>query len=894
MAELFAEFPQILRNTVEITKRCNLHFDLFKKNYLPVFPTPKNISIVDFFKQECNTGLINKLKDKALDKKIYQDRLNFEIEVIIKMDFAGYFLIVSDFICWAKRNGIPVGPGRGSGVGSLVAWVLLITNINPIKHDLIFERFLNPDRRSMPDFDIDFCTDRRDEVIDYVANKYGQEKVSQIITYGTMAAKAVVRDAGRVLGNSYGFNDSIAKLIPNELNITLAKALKDSQELQSRYKSEESVTTLIDLSKRLEGLIRNAGTHAGGVVIAPSKISDFCPIYKGPNEEDILVSQFDKKDIEAIGLVKFDFLGLANLTVIDKTIKMVFAKGLTKNLIDINNLALDDANVYKILQKCHTTGVFQLESEGMKSYLKKLQADSFEDIVAMLALYRPGPLEANMVDTYIDVKHGAKPSYPHPMLIDILKPTNSIFLYQEQVMKAAQLMAGYSMGKADLLRQAMSNKKPVEMAEQREDFVAGALKNGINKTTANDIFTSIEKFAGYGFNKSHSVAYAYIAYQTAWLKAYYPAAFMASVLSGIMDDTDRIAIVISEVKKIKIIIKPPNINESEYQFSILDEKTIIYGMGAIKGVGESLAQEIVLNREKNGKYVDIFDFCLRINKKFLNRRALEAFILSGFFDILGTKRSVLIANYPQALRQAEKINEDITNGQGGLFSGEDSHLNHIFDYSNVVNMPFNEMLKKEKAVMGYYLNKHPTDSFKSELNFINCDLLNDIIFKNNRGVRFLALISDIKYRNTSKGQMATIVLEDGFRKINAVLFSDILSEYLELLKLDNIVVVVGKITQDFRENWQIIIEKLQNIVDVRTEAVKYILIELNIDDKDKFEKLAELLKNNHGQCPVIIKYTNNYAYAKLPLNINYSISINEELTESLDLILGRRAYKIQH
>jgi DNA polymerase-3 subunit alpha len=525
-----------------------------------------------------------------VDEELYFKRLNFELSVILEMNFPGYFLIVSDFIRWAKENDIPVGPGRGSGAGSLVAWALSITNVDPIEHELLFERFLNPERVSMPDFDIDFCTDRRDEVIAYVASKYGTEKVSQIITYGTMAAKGVVRDVGRVLGHHYGFCDTLSKLIPNELKMTLDKALDNSPELKSRYDSEESVTTLIDFSQDLEGLIRNVGTHAGGVVIAPSKISDFCPVYKGPNEEDVVVSQFDKDDVEAVGLVKFDFLGLSNLTVIDKAVKIIRRNKLTDKLIDIDKLKLDDPEVYKLLQRCDTTGVFQLESEGMRGYLKKLQADCFEDIVAMLALYRPGPLDAGMVDDYIDVKHGARVKYPHPMLEEILKSTNGIFLYQEQVMKSAQVMAGYSLGGADLLRRAMGKKKPEEMAKQRQVFVDGAAKKEINEKKANEIFDLIDTFSGYGFNKSHSVAYAYISYQTAWLKTHFPAPFMAAVLSGVMDDTDRIAFTINECIKIGLIISPPNVCQSDYEFSITDNKSIVYGLGAIKGVGEAFVK----------------------------------------------------------------------------------------------------------------------------------------------------------------------------------------------------------------------------------------------------------------------------------------------------------------
>jgi len=738
MEVLFSDLPELIINSTEIAKRCNVHFELYKKNYLPDFPIPEGLNIAQFLTQESQAGLDSRLQGLEVDRQVYDDRLAFELSVIIQMDFPGYFLIVADFISWSKDNGIPVGPGRGSGAGSLVAYVLGITNVDPIKHELLFERFLNPERVSMPDFDIDFCTDRRDEVIEYVSKKYGAEKVSQIITYGTMAAKGVVRDVGRVLGHPYGFSDRISKSIPNDLKINLSRALgyfkegesqenKDkwySEELKGRYDSEESVTTLIDLSLELEGLVRNVGTHAGGVLIAPSKISDFCPIYKGPNESDGVVSQFDMKDVEAMGLVKFDFLGLSNLTVIDKTVKLVFAKGLSDELIDLDALSLDDKGVYELLQRCDTTGIFQLESEGMRGYLKKLQADSFEDIVAMLALYRPGPLGAGMVDDYIGVKHGTqKVKYPHPMLEEILKPTNGVFLYQEQVMKSAQVMAGYSLGGADLLRRAMGKKIAAEMDAQRDVFVKGAAEHDIDAEKANEIFDLIDKFSGYGFNKSHSVAYAYVSYQTAWLKAHYPAAFMASVLSGMMDDTDRIAFTVNEVQAMGLIVDGPSVNESYHEFSIRDEKTITYGLGAIKGVGEALVEVLVTEREENGDYKDLFDFCARIERKSLNKRAVEALIYSGALDGFGVDRASLIKTYPSAMKKAEQQQNDQSSGQSGLFANEQVHNEYEVHYLPSPSFSFRETLQFEKMVMGYYFYNHPTDEYKADLKHRSFEVL---------------------------------------------------------------------------------------------------------------------------------------------------------------------------
>ena len=894
MFELFKDYPQLIENASEVAKRCNLHFKLFEKNYLPAFPTPKGKSIAEFFSEESNKGLQVRLKDLNVNQKSYFERLNFELSVILEMDFPGYFLIVSDFIRWAKENGIPVGPGRGSGAGSLVAWALSITNVDPIQHDLLFERFLNPERISMPDFDIDFCTDRRDEVIAYVSNKYGSEKVSQIITYGTMAAKGVVRDVGRVLGHPYGFSDQISKMIPNELKMTLGKALEDSNELKARYDSEESVSTLIDLSQDLEGLIRNVGTHAGGVVIAPSKISDFCPIYKGSDESDVVVSQFDKDDVEAVGLVKFDFLGLSNLTVIDKAVKIIAKKGLSEGLIDIDKLKLDDPKVFKLLQDCDTTGVFQLESDGMRGYLKKLKPDSFEDIVAMLALYRPGPLDAGMVDDYIQVKHGAKVRYPHEMLEEILKPTNGVFLYQEQVMKSAQVMAGYSLGGADILRRAMGKKKVEEMAEQREVFVKGAAEKSINESKANEIFDLIDKFSGYGFNKSHSVAYAYISYQTAWLKAHYPAPFMAAVLSGVMDDTDRVAFTVGESKKNGVIVIAPDINQSEYEFSITDNKTIVYGLGAIKGVGEALVKEIVLEREKNGKYSDIFDLCFRIEKKFLNRRAIEALIYSGAFDLFDIKRATLIATYPRAVRQAEQRQSDSSKGQNSLFAEVDSHNEYEKNYIKGEFLSFKNVMKFEQNVMGYYLERHPTDWYKADLKSIVCSLPKDLVFRNNREVRVLSLISDIVYRNTRRGQMASLTLEDGERRINAAVFSQKLAENSEHILLDEVVVVSGKVNKDFREQWQIVVDRIDPVDRVQIKYAKYLKIKLTKENKNEYLELCALLKEYPGKCPVIIEYQSTNSSGRIPLPKEFDVSLNRDFLDLIEKKFGHQKYQIQY
>ncbi|RUM82718.1 MAG: DNA polymerase III subunit alpha, partial [Candidatus Thioglobus sp.] len=746
-------------------------------------------------------------------------------------------------------------------------------------------------------------------VIEYVSKKYGAEKVSQIITYGTMAAKGVVRDVGRVLGHPYGFSDRISKSIPNDLKINLSRALgyfnegdsqenKDkwySEELKNRYDSEESVTTLIDLSLELEGLVRNVGTHAGGVLIAPSKISDFCPIYKGPNESDGVVSQFDMKDVEAMGLVKFDFLGLSNLTVIDKTVKLIFAKGLSDELIDLDALSLDDKGVYELLQRCDTTGIFQLESDGMRGYLKKLQADSFEDIVAMLALYRPGPLGAGMVDDYINVKHGTqKVKYPHPMLEEILKPTNGVFLYQEQVMKSAQVMAGYSLGGADLLRRAMGKKIAAEMDAQRDVFVKGAAEREIDVKKANEIFDLIDKFSGYGFNKSHSVAYAYISYQTAWLKAHYPAAFMASVLSGMMDDTDRVAFTVKEVQAMGLTVDGPSINESYHQFSIQDEKIITYGLGAIKGVGEALVDTLVAEREANGDYQDLFDFCSRIERRSLNKRAVEALIYSGALDGFGVNRASLIRTYPSAMKQAEQRQNDQSSGQSGLFANEQVHNEYEVHYLPASSFSFRETLQFEKMVMGYYFYNHPTDEYKADLKHISATLPSALVFRNNKEARVLALISELRYRSTRSGaQMALINVEDSTTLLNAVVFSKVLGSVSEALVADTVVVLSGKINKDYRDEWQLVVDKVEGIDAVKEKYARSFEISLNHKHQALFEPLSALLKQNPGRCPVKFRYQVDNAQGNV-ITRDYFVKPDQQLIDAVDALLGDHVSQINY
>jgi DNA polymerase-3 subunit alpha len=609
-----------------------------------------------------------------------------------------------------------------------------------------------------------------------------------------------------------------------------------------------------------------------------------------------VVSQFDKDDVEAVGLVKFDFLGLSNLTVIHKAIKMIEASGLSDEKINLDTLPLDDEKVYKLLQRCETTGIFQLESDGMRNYLKKLQADNFEDIVAMLALYRPGPLDAGMVDDYINVKHGAQVKYPHPMLQEILEPTNGVFLYQEQVMKSAQVMAGYSLGGADLLRRAMGKKKAEEMSRQRSVFVEGAAKNNIDEKKANEIFDLIDKFSGYGFNKSHSVAYAYVSYHTAWLKAHYPAPFMAAVLSGMMDDTDRVAFTVGEVRKMGLQVNGPNICKSNYQFNIADDKTIIYGLGAVKGVGEALMERVMNERDKNGLFKDLFDFCFRIQKRYLNKRALEALIYSGALDVFAVDRASLIKTYPVAVKQAEQRQNDYSDGQGGLFAGIEEYVEYEANYLNAPELSFRQRLSFEKTVMGYYFYKHPTDEYKADIKHISATFPRKIKFRNNKDVRVLALIAELRYMPTRKGgQIAIATIEDGQISLNAVVFSKILGEVSDQLIVDNVVVITGKIQKDdYRNGWQIIVDKIENIEDVKIKHAKGFEIRLDAQHQSVFTKIYQLLQEHKGDCPVKISYNSKHLTGSIALNKALNVVPNQALVDAINKLTQTQSSKIYY
>ncbi len=899
MTALFSDLPQALANTVEISKRCTLKLDL-GNNYLPNFPVPSDSSIEAYLSELSKTGLEFRLKQlarlKPVDRVTYEQRLAIELDVINSMGFAGYFLIVADFIQWAKSNGVPVGPGRGSGAGSLVAYALLITDLDPLEYDLLFERFLNPERVSMPDFDIDFCMEGRDRVIDYVAEKYGRQSVSQIITFGTMAAKAVVRDVGRVLGHPYGFVDKLAKLIPFELGITLTSALKQEDELRRRYEDEEEVKELFDLALKLEGITRNAGKHAGGVVIAPSQLTDFTAIYceEGSNQ---IVSQFDKDDVEAAGLVKFDFLGLRTLTIINWALITINRQRELQGLesIDINEIPLNDHASFNLLKACKTTAVFQLESRGMKELIHRLQPDSFEEIIALVALFRPGPLQSGMVDDFIDRKHGrSKVDYPHPDLEPILKPTYGVILYQEQVMQIAQVLASYTLGGADLLRRAMGKKKAEEMAEQRAIFTDGAAARGVDKQTATAIFDLMEKFAGYGFNKSHSAAYALIAYQTAWLKTHYPAAFMAAVMSSDMDNTDKVVTFIHECEQMGLVLRPPSVNHSQYAFTVFDEKTVIYGLGAIKGVGESAIACLVDERTARGEYSSLFDLCQRVDMRKVNRRVLEALIISGSMDGWGIERAILFASLEKAIQVGLRFHQTQSSGQSNLFDLLDDEA-HVEDYVLCKAWDTKKRLDGEKKTLGLYLTGHPADSYCQELvSFIKpIESLNPSTSKK---ATICGLVTGIRRIVTKRGKkLAIITLENSKASIDLVTFSEVFDPKQAVVEVGVMLIVDGELGQDdYTGGVKMTANTLYTLEEARTRFAKHLTLVLTMHDEAILPALKTLLLSHKGHCVVQIQYSNELSQAAINLGANWCVSPSDTLLAELIDLLDRERVRLSY
>ncbi|MDD9306666.1 DNA polymerase III subunit alpha [Aeromonas hydrophila] len=911
MCELFADIPEALENTVEIAKRCNVTVRL-GEYFLPNFPTG-DMTTEDFLVAKSKEGLEERLEFLFPDPAVraerrpeYDERLDIELKVINQMGFPGYFLIVMEFIQWSKDNGIPVGPGRGSGAGSLVAYALKITDLDPLEFDLLFERFLNPERVSMPDFDVDFCMDRRDEVIEHVSEMYGRDAVSQIITFGSMAAKAVVRDVGRVLGHAYGFVDRISKLIPPDPGMTLAKAFEAEPKLPELYEQDEEVKDLIDMARRLEGVVRNAGKHAGGVVIAPTKITDFAPLYCD-DEGHHPVTQFDKNDVEYAGLVKFDFLGLRTLTIIDWALGMInprLAKE-GKPPVDIAAIPIDDKRSFDLLQRYETTAVFQLESRGMKDLIKRLQPDCFEDMIALVALFRPGPLQSGMVDNFIDRKHGNEAiSYPdekwqHESLQPILEPTYGIILYQEQVMQIAQTLAGYTLGGADMLRRAMGKKKPEEMAKQRAGFEEGAIKNGVDGELAMKIFDLVEKFAGYGFNKSHSAAYALVSYQTLWLKTHFPAEFMAAVMTADMDNTDKIVTLVDECQRMGLTVIPPDVNTGRYRFSVNEDGHIVYGIGAVKGVGEGPIDAILEARDRDGLFRDLFDFCNRVDIKKLNKRVMEKLILSGAMDRLGPHRAALMATLEEAMRAAEQHAKAQAVGQVDMFGVLTEEIDDVKKaFANVPHWPDKVWLEGERETLGLYLTGHPINQYSGELRRYTSGRLCDLHPTSRDTVTTAAgLVIAARSMVTKRGnKMGIFTLDDRSGRLDVTLFSEALEKYEELMQKDRILVVSGQVSfDDFSGGLKMSARELLDINDARerfARAIRISLDEQRIDDRF-FPRLCEILEPARaGVCPVQVNYRRPGSRVRLTLGTEWRVTPTDQLIDDLRVLLGRERVEL--
>ncbi len=918
MAELYADAPQLLQNTVEVAKRCSLEIRL-GASMLPAYPVPAGSSTEDFLREESQRGLGARIKaapalsaDPAA-APVYQARLELELGVICAMGFAGYFLIVADFIRWARENGVPVGPGRGSGAGSLVAYVLGITDLDPIEHDLLFERFLNPERVSMPDFDIDFCVDGRDRVIAYVAEKYGRERVSQIITYGTMAAKAVVRDVGRVLGHNYGYVDKIAKLIPFEIGITLDKALEQEEELKRLYESEAEVRELIDLARNLEGLARNAGTHAGGVVIAPSVLTDFTPLYCEEGSSTP-VTQFDKDDVEAAGLVKFDFLGLRTLTIIDWVVRDINADRAQRGeaALVMNALAMDDAATYALLKSTRTTAVFQLESRGMKDLIRRLQPDRFGDIVALVALFRPGPLQSGMVEDFIERKHdttGAAIDYLHPDLKPVLEATYGVILYQEQVMQIAQILAGYTLGSADLLRRAMGKKKAEEMAKQRSVFVAGAVARGVREAQATYIFDLMEKFAGYGFNKSHSAAYALLSYQTAWLKAHYPAAYMAAVLSSDMDKTDKVVTLIDECTSMGLKVLPPDVNESMYAFRVAGDaglrgNSIRYGMGAIKGVGAAAVEAIIEERVRGGAYKSLPDLCRRIDLQKVNRRVFDALIRSGSLDLIGANRASLTAELDRSMQLGEQNSRATSVGQVDLFGLSAASTATATADDAVANWSEAQRLAGERETLGLFLSGHPITPYEPDLKFLGCQRLADVtsgpkpapaadgqrVWSAGKAATVAGLVLEIRRRPNR----VTLILDDRSARLEVSLYEETFQQHRDIIVKDAILIVDGTLRfDDFIEAWRLQAKSLMDIDRARERFARRLCLRwpAEFDGPQGMTRFEQMLKPYlRGPCGVSVAVTRPDYSGKLNLPDAWAVRPTRELLDKLSTLVGREGW----
>ena len=899
MQALFADLPQALQNTVEIAKRCNVPVNL-GTYYLPDYPIPETETPESFLRLTARAGLQERIDTRGMlaadaTRADYDQRLEFELDVINQMGFAGYFLIVMEFIAWAKDNAIPVGPGRGSGAGSLVAYVLGITDLDPLEYDLLFERFLNPERVSMPDFDVDFCMEGRDKVIAHVSERYGHNAVSQIITFGTMAAKAVVRDVARVQGKPYGLADKLSKLIPFEVGMTLNKAMQDSTELKEFVEGNEEVSEIMDMAYKLEGIVRNVGRHAGGVVIAPSALTDFVPLY---TEElgGSLVSQFDKDDVERAGLVKFDFLGLKTLTIIDWTVNAInAARDADAALLDIDHIPLDDEAAYDLLRRAETTAVFQLESRGMKELISKLKPDRIDDIIALVAIFRPGPLQSGADDDYINRKHGKEPVvYPHPTLEPVLEGTYGVVLYQEQVMQIAQELAGFSLGQADLLRRAMGKKKPEEMARVREQFLTGTADNGVDAGLANEIFDLMEKFAGYAFNKSHSATYAVVSFQTAWLKAHYPAEFMAANLSAEMQNIDRVVVLIDEVRNMQVPLLPPSINISEYRFSV-QNNSIIYGLGAVRGVGEGPVEAIVAARSQ-GAFTDLYDFCRRIDTKKVNKRVHEALIAAGALDEfaypgedLNATRARLRANLNYALQSAEQQARNAEAGMSDMFGGMDVEPAAVVcEERSAEALTSRERLQGEKEALGLYLTGHPIEEYEQELRFFAKRRIGELrVEKKTQWVS--GMVVNTRVMKSRRGApMCFLVLDDRSARLEVSLFPEAYEQYGAKVAKDELLIIEGEVqADDFSGGLSLRAEKVYTIAEARQKFSDGVVIDFSSSQlpEDFGLRLKQVITPHRAHadgCPIAILYAQEAAQARICLGEDWQVSANDDLLASLN------------
>jgi DNA polymerase-3 subunit alpha len=901
MVQLFADVPQALENAVEIARRCNLEIELGKSR-LPAFPTPKGVTLDAFLASEARRGLARRIEKLALAGEAlprYEGRLDFEIKTIAQMGYAGYFLIVADFINWARANGVPVGPGRGSGAGSLVAYSLGITDLDPLKYDLLFERFLNPERVSMPDFDIDFCQDGRDRVIDYVRKKYGEDSVSQIATFGTMAARAVVRDTGRVLDLGYNFCDQVAKLIPVQpgRSITLKDAREMEPLLAQREKKEEEVRDLLELGEKLEGLTRNVGMHAGGVLIAPGKLTDFCPLYAAEGTHNV-ISQLDKDDVEKVGLVKFDFLGLTTLTVLDWAER--YARQLGSADFSIEALPLDDKAAYAVLASGNATGVFQFESRGMRDLLKQAPPTRFEDVIALVALYRPGPME--LIPDYVACRQGRKRiDYLDPRLEPILAPTYGIMVYQEQVMQIAQVIGGYSLGAADLLRRAMGKKLPEEMAKQRDIFVAGAEKNGVVRGRATQLFDLMEKFAGYGFNKSHAAAYALLAYQTAYMKAHHAAAFMAANMSAVMDDTDKVRQFRDDALANGLAVLPPDVNASVYRFVPVDLKTVRYGLGGVRGTGQA-AIEAILQARTGGDnarpFTDLFDFCRRVDKRVVNRRCIEALVRAGAFDGVNPNRASLLASVGRAIEAAEQAERAAS--QSSLFGeGEAAHTAGLV---LVETRPWDlrQQLTEEKVALGYCLSGHLFAVYERELQGFPRTPLAKIASAGER-VWVAGVVAAARVQMTRRGRMMAVLLDDGSAQVEISVFNELFEKHRDKMKEDRLLLVQGKVQRDeFIGGVRVTADDLLDLASMRARFRARLRIALNggsdraRDPKRLMDLLAPYRAAGEGGCPVLVHYENAGASCDVALGETWRVRPDDLLLGELAAWLSPDAVQFQY